>query len=416
MLVGPRRSLASVSRPPARQKSSPGQNRLRHARNFRCVANGGGIEEVGSPLAVVLVQICTKLCALELGPDMYTHTLPIADDSVLDEFASDQKPEEKARPSSPRQWSPRRRSTSPGAKRLSTTQSTSRPRSSARRTPRVAPLAFEAASAPMFAAPNNNPGSAGAMTPEMLAKSVSDAIGQIVGKAIADAVTHALAEYQRTSGVAPEPAIQANIENVAINAANDWARSTESPVVVHGNMPVLQQLRRDMGIDDFLSDPTLFQADASGIPAYVPVDADAFTQEVPVSALTPRSLDPIRSTAVSEPKPADLFPNWAEDLEWLAAELGQVRDPETAWPEWVRDPGTGVDDLSPRTLPARVGAWVAARDMRPRLASFAADTIAWLRSATLELSDPFRGGQVRVRTGVVWLIAASAVLRVIGKG
>jgi hypothetical protein len=254
------------------------------------------------------------------------------------------------------------------------------------------------------------------MTPEVLAKSVSDAIGQIVGKAVADAVTHALAEYQRANGLAPEPVIKANIESVAINAANDLtARSLESPVVVHGNMTVLQQLRRDMGIDDFLSDPNLFQGDASGIPAWVPVDADAFTQEASVSALTPRSLDPIRSTAVSDPKPADFFPNWNEDLEWLAAELGQVRDPETVWPEWVRDPGTGPDDLSSRTLPARLGAWVAACDMRPRLASFAADTIAWMRSATSELFDPFRGGQVRVRTGVVWLIAASAVLRVIGK-
>ena len=269
----------------------------------------------------------------------------------------------------------------------------------------------------MLAAPNTNPGATGAMTPEMLAKSVSDAIGQIVAQAIADAVTRALAEYQRANGVAPEPAMKANIENAAINAANDLtAQPVESPAVVYGNMTVVQQLRRDMGIDDFLSDPTLFQGDASGIPAYVPVDADAFTQEASVSALTPRSLAPIRSTAVSEPKPADLFPNWNEDLEWLAAELGQVRDPETAWPEWVRDPGTGVDDLSPRTLPTRVGAWLAARDMRPRLASFAADTIAWLRSATSELSDPFRGGPLRVRTGVVWLIAASAVLRVISKG
>jgi hypothetical protein len=280
-----------------------------------------------------------------------------------------------------------------------------------------APLGFEAAYNPMFAALHNNPGSAGAMTPEVLAKSVSDAIGQIVGKAVADAVTHALAEYQRTNGLAPEPAIKANIENVAINAANDLrARSVESEVVVHGNMTVLQQLRRGMGIDDFLSDPTLFQGDASGIPAYVPVHADAFTQEASLSALTPRSLDPIRSTAVSDPKPADFFPNWTEDLEWLAAELGQVRDPEAVGPEWVRDPGTGLDDLSPRTLPARLGAWVAACDMRPRLASFAADSLAWLRSATSELSDPFRGGQVRVRTGVVWLIAASAVLRVIAKG
>jgi hypothetical protein len=387
---------------------------------------------------------------------MYTHTLLITDDSVLDEHASELKASEaaprtdehagfaslaqcylapppagrdvlkaaedlthshsspafktskKARPSSPRPRSTRRRSVSPGAKRLSnrTTDSTSRPRSSARRTPRVtAPLAL-----------NNYPGSAGAMTPEVLAKSVSDAIGQIVGKAVADAVTHALAEYQRANGLAPEPAMKANIENVAINAANDLtARSLESPVVVHGNTTVLQQLRRDMGIDDFLSDPTLFQGDASGIPAWVPVDADAFTQEASVSALTPRSLDPIRSTAVSDPKPADFFPNWNEDLEWLAAELGQVRDPETVWPEWVRDPGTGLDDLSPRTLPARLAAWVAACDMRPRLASFAADTIAWMRSATSELSDPFRGGQVRVRTGIVWLIVASAVLRVIGK-
>ena len=266
----------------------------------------------------------------------------------------------------------------------------------------------------MLAAPNNNPGSSGAMTPEMFAKCVSDAIAQTVGKAVADAITHALAEYQRANGVAPEPAMKASIEDAAINAANDLtARPVESPVVVHGNTTVLQQLRRDMGIDDFLSDPTLFQGDASGIPAYVPVDADAFTQEASVAALTPPSRDPIRSTAVSEPKPAELIPNWAEDLEWLAAELGQVRDPETVWPEWVRDPATGPETLSPR---ARVGAWLAARDMRPRLASFATDTIAWLRSATSELSDPFRGGQLRVRTGVVWLIAASAVLRVISKG
>ena len=265
----------------------------------------------------------------------------------------------------------------------------------------------------MSVAPNNNPGSAGAMTPEMLAKSVSDAIGQTVARAIADAITHALAEYQRANGLAPEPAIKANIENVAIDAASDWARSTETPVVVHGNMTVLQQLRRDMGIDEFLNDETLFQGDASGIPAYVPVDADAFTHEAAVSALTPPSLDPIRCTAVSERKPADVFPNWAEDLEWLATELGQVRDPETVWPEWVRDAGPDPEDLSPR---ARLGAWLATCDMRPRLASFAANTIAWLRSATSELSDPFRGGQLRVRTGVVWLIAASAVLRVIGKG
>lgn len=255
------------------------------------------------------------------------------------------------------------------------------------------------------------------MTPEMLAKSVSDAIGQIVGRAIADAITHALAEYQRANGLAPEPAITADIENAAINAASDFrALSVESPVVVHGNTTVLQQLRRDMGIDDFLSDDTLFQGGASGIAAYAPVDEVAFTQEASVSALTPRSLDPIRSTAVSEPQPADLFPNWSEDLEWLAAELGQVRHPETVWPEWVRDPVTGPDELSAPTLPARVGAWLAARDMRPRLASFAGDTIAWLRSATSELSDPFRGGQVRVRTWVVWLIGASAALSVIGKG
>ena len=151
----------------------------------------------------------------------------------------------------------------------------------------------------MLAALMNQPGAVSAITPEMLAKSVSDAISQVIGQAVAQAITQALAGVQLANGLVPAPAVQPNLESVATTAANDFrARSTESTVVVHGDTAVLQQLRRDMGIDGFVF------------------------EETPASAS-------IRSAAVSERQAAEVLPGWSEDLKWLASELGNVRDPET---------------------------------------------------------------------------------------
>ena len=237
----------------------------------------------------------------------------------------------------------------------------------------------------MFAALRNEAGAAGAITPEMLAKNVSEAVGHAVGQAIALAITQVIAGYQRANRGAGTRDRGERREGRGQNAAYDFrARSPESPMVVHGDTAVLQQLRRDMGIDSFVF------------------------EEESVSAS-------LRSADVSARQPAEVLPGWSE-MKWLASELGNVRDPETIAAEWTRDPGTSPDTLSPWALPARVGASLAALDIRPGLASFAADATAWLRAGTSQLFDPFRVGEVRGRTWVVLLIGASALLRAIGKG
>jgi hypothetical protein len=265
----------------------------------------------------------------------------------------------------------------------------------------------------MFAALGNEAGAAGAITPEMLAKNVSDAVGQAVGQAIALAITQVMAGFQQAQAVAPQPAIAASVERAVVNAAYDFrARSPEGPMVVHGDSTVLQQLRRDMGIDDFVFDDSVFAGARPGLPACAPFDAIAFTQQT----VAP-SLGAIRSAEVSERDPAAVLGAWSEELKWLAAEIGHVRAPEAETPEWSRGPATGADNLSPQSLPARVGGWLAAAsDLRPRLASLAADTTAWLCAGTSNLFEPLRGSQVRVRTWMVWLAGASTVLRAIGKG
>lgn len=289
-------------------------------------------------------------------------------------IASEPKPK-KARPASPRPPSARRRSALPAAQRVSTrvSKSASRPQPSARRTR----------------------GLAGAITPEMLARDVSEAVGQAVGQAIAHAITHVIAEYQRANslvpepayGMAPEPAMQADIESVVINAANDLKpRSLDGPVIVHGDMAFLKQLRRDMGIDDFVLEDALCRAAGPGIPTLTTTAAAAMERE-----------------------PADVLGAWSEELTWLAGEIGNVRvAPETSAPDSSPDFWTSADNLPQRALPARVGAWLAAFDMRPTLVSFAADAIAWLRSGPSQLFEPFRGGQVRVRT---WVVSLAGDLR-----
>ena len=157
---------------------------------------------------------------------------------------------------------------------------------------------------------------AGAITPEMLAKNVSDAVGQAVGQAIAQAITQIIAGYQQANGFAPNPAVQANLETVATSAANDLkARSPEAPVVVHGGMTTLNQLRRDMGIDDFAFDDTVFAGARPGLPACAPFDAIAFTQKTAVSPAAP-SFD--ATAEVIERDPADVLGAWSEELKWLA--------------------------------------------------------------------------------------------------
>lgn len=267
----------------------------------------------------------------------------------------------KARPSSPRPRSARQRSVVP----------TARAKPSARRTQRVKSL-------PVF----------DAIVPEALTQNMSDAIGQVVGQAIAHAITHAIAGYQRAHGLAPEPAIEANLGSVVINAANDLrSRSPESPMIVHGDSTLLNQLRRDMGIDDFEFDEALLRVARQG---------------APVSPPRP-SLDPLRSAAAIEQEPSDVLSDWNNDLQWLAAEIGTARVvPETGAPDSSRDFRIGLDNPPPQARPA-LGAWLAACDITPGIATFGAATIAWLRSATAQLFEPLRGGEVRVRTWAGWL-------------
>lgn len=289
---------------------------------------------------------------------MHTQTLLIADDNITTQRV--EKPLDPApKPRKTRASSTRR----PSARRVSALAAAKRaPKRAAKPASRRRPSARRARTV-----------MAGAITPEMLAKSVSEAVGLAVGQAIADAITHAIthviAGYERTHGLAPEPAVKANIESVATSVAKQFkARSLDAQMVVHGDTTVLNQLRRDMGLDDFVMDD------------------------------------------VSERKPAEVLGGWAEELEWLASELGNVRDPESFTPEWARDLATGPDHLSPRALPARVAAWLEACDPTPRLASFAADTIASLRSGTSPVFEPFRGGQVRVRT---WVVSLATGLRML---
>lgn len=368
------------------------------------VKESGASGVLGKPLDPGLISHCVKQALSVQAP--------------VDERASEPK-QKKVRTSSVRPRPERRRSALPVAKKRvakGTVKSASRPRPSARRTPRLkAPVGFESAYAPMFAALNNHPGAAAAMTPEMLAKTVSDAVGQAVGQALAHAITQVMAAYQQANGQVPQPSVQANLETAAISAANDFrARPAEGPVVVHGDMGVLTQLRRDMGIDDFLFGAVVAGA-GPGIPACAPFDAVASTQQTAVSPAA-SSLDAIRSAAVSDRDPADVLGAWSDELQWLAAEIGHVRVPEAVTPEWSRDSWTGADTISPRALPARLGAWLAACDIRPTVASFAAATTAWLRAGTPQLFEPLRGGEVRVRTWVIWIAGASAVLKSLGKG
>ena len=356
-----------------------------------------------------------------LDPALVSHCVKrgLSVQAAADEGASEPK-QKKVRTSSARPRPERRRSALPAAKKRvakRTVKSASHPRPSARRMPRPkAPAGFEAAYAPMFAALNNHPGAAAAMTPEMLAKTVSDAVGQAVGQALAHAITQVMAAYQQANGQVPQPSVQANLETVAISAANDFrARPAEGPVVVHGDMTVLTQLRRDMGIDDFVFDDAVVAGAGPRIPACAPFDAVAFTQQTAVSSPAP-SLDAMRSAAVSDRDPAAVLGAWSEELEWLAAEIGNVRAPEAVTPDWSRDPSTGADSFSSRALPARLGAWLAACDIRPTVASFAAATTAWLSAGTSQRFEPLRGGEVRVRTWIIWLAGASSVLKALGKG
>ena len=251
-----------------------------------------------------------------------------------------------------------RASVAPKPRKTRASKSTSRPKPSARR-PRPASRTRRVQVLPEF--------EAGAITPELLAQNVSDAIGHVVGQAFA----HAIAGYQRAHGLAPEPAMMANTGSVVINAASDLkARSSDGRMVVHGDSTVLEQLRRGMGVDDFKFDELTSKA------ALLP-------------ALTAR-------------EPADVFPDWSEDLKWVASEIGNVRV-DTSGPDSSDGSGTGFDNLPPQALPARLGAWLAARDMRPRIANFGADAIAWVQSGTSLLFEPFRGGQVWVRAWFPWL-------------
>lgn len=267
----------------------------------------------------------------------------------------------KARPSSPRPRSASRRSAAP----------TARAKPAARRTQRVKAL-------PEF----------DAIVPEALAQNMSDAIGQVVGQAIAHAITHAIAGYQRAHGLAPEPATETNLGSVVTDAAHDLrSRSPESPMIVHGDSTLLDQLRRDMGVDDFVFDKALFRAARPGDP---------------VSPSTP-SLDPLRNSAAIKQEPSDILSDWSNDLQWLAAEIGTARvAPKTGAPDSSRD-FSGLNNPPSQALPARLGAWLAACDITPGIATFGAATIAWLRSGTAQLFEPLRGGEVRVRSWVAWL-------------
>lgn len=288
------------------------------------------------------------------------------------ERASVEPKPRKARPSSPRPQSARRRSAVPTAGAVSrrAPKFNARQKPAARRTQRGKGL-------PEFDAIN----------PEALAD-MSDAIGQVVGQAIAHAISHAIAGYQRPHGLAPEPAIEVNLGSVVSDAANDLrSRSPQSPMIVHGDSTLLNQLRRDMGVDDFVFDE-------ASLRVAVP--------DVPVSSSTP-SVAPLQSAAATELEPSDVLSDWSEDIQWLAAEIKTARvAPKTGAPASSRD-FSGLNSPPPQALPARLGAWLAACDITPGIGTFGAATIAWLRSGTAQLFEPLRGGEVRVRTWAAWL-------------
>ena len=114
-----------------------------------------------------------------------------------------------------------------------------------------------------------------------------------------------------------------------------------------------------MGIDDFVFEDALFRGAEPGMSAHPQVEMDAltmaaFASQPALSSSTP-SFDPIRSSAAIEREPADVLGNWAEELKWLAAEIGTTRAPDTGAPDLSRDLGTSVDNLSQRALPVRGG-------------------------------------------------------------
>ncbi len=203
----------------------------------------------------------------------------------------------------------------------------------------------------------------------MLAKNVSDAVGQVdrPGHRPGHHPGHrraptALAGSNKPTPRRRNPRSTANVGSVAVatSAANDFkARSADGPVVVHGDMTVLQQLRRDMGIDDFVFEDALFRGAEPGISAHPQVDAGSRLRRSPRFRRRHASFDPIRSAEVANGSRPRCWATGPRSSSGLRQKSGTCAPPKPLRRIGRAILGTSVDNLSPRALPARVGAWLA---------------------------------------------------------